>query len=79
MHLSTEDYTKLTEAVLAAHFFAEVVRNIHDQGNFIDPRTGTVLAKGSPQLVAKFEEALAVLEQRCAQGLSVINPGKKTQ
>ena len=77
MLLTTDEYTTLTEAVLASKYFADIVRAMHDQKNFVDPQTGAVLSKGSPQLLAKFEESLAVLETRCAEGLRVIGQGGK--
>lgn len=75
MQMSTDEYKALSEAVLASRFFAEMIRAIHDKGHFIDPQTGAILAKGSPQLLVKFEEALSVLETRCAAGMQVLGRG----
>lgn len=77
MLLTTDEYTTLTEAVLASKYFVDIIRAMHDQGNFVDPQTGAVLSKASAQLLAKFEESLAVLETRCAEGLRVIGQGGK--
>ena len=75
MILTTEDYLKLTDAVTASAYFVGMIRAIHDQGHFLDPHSGMILGKGSPQLVAKFEEALSVMEQRCEDGLRVVGKG----
>lgn len=77
MILTTDEYTKLTEAVLASKYFVGIIRAMHDKGNFVDPQTGELLTKGSPQLLAKFEESLAVLETRCAEGLRVLGQDGK--